>query len=206
MKNPKEKIFKDGTFNYKVEKAMNPDPDTGISKIVSIKDLEDLTGLKIVGNGCKIRDDGSLAEKYHIKKYRESVERPTQVTSVEFRGYNIYKTNKRTKSGISKTSLKKLEKKEKRCINCFSKNKIEKDHKHGRKESGELQWLCKQCNGRKREICKECKATGKRFKASKYGYRIDFIKGTKKYVEQEEQCDGCYWYDPEKFRKSLTLE
>jgi hypothetical protein len=53
-------------------------------------------------------------------------------------------------------------------------------------------------NDFKRQKCKECKETGKRWKATNIkGNSIDFYKGGEDY---KGTCKGCYLYDPVKYR------
>ncbi|EJB67277.1 type II restriction enzyme NlaIII [Helicobacter pylori Hp H-45] len=66
---------------------------------------------------------------------------------------------------------------------------IEVDHKDGRKDDprvsdsnaqtfDDFQALCKACNDKKRQVCKECKETDHRFKATKIpGNRYLFMRG-----------------------------
>ncbi|ANH49038.1 restriction endonuclease [Helicobacter pylori] len=87
--------------------------------------------------------------------------------------------------------------------------KIEVDHKDGCKDDprvsnlsmqafDDFQALCKACNDKKRQICKECKETGYRFDATKIpGNRYPFYEGEAEY----DGCVGCYQYDPIQYKK-----
>ncbi len=89
---------------------------------------------------------------------------------------------------------------------------IEVDHKDGRKNDlrvsdsntqtfDDFQALCKACNDKKRQICKECKETGYRFDATKIpGNRYPFYEGEAEY----DGCVGCYQYDPIQYRKTCN--
>ncbi|WP_324782554.1 hypothetical protein [Helicobacter acinonychis] len=86
---------------------------------------------------------------------------------------------------------------------------IEVDHKDGRKDDLRIsdlsmqtldgfQALCKACNDKKRQICKECKETSYRFDARKIlGNYYPFYDGEIEY----DGCVGCYQYDPIQYRK-----
>ncbi|PDW64201.1 restriction endonuclease [Helicobacter pylori] len=89
---------------------------------------------------------------------------------------------------------------------------IEVDHKDGRKDDSrvsdsnaqtfdDFQALCKACNDKKRQICKECKETGYRFDATKIpGNHYPFYEGVAEYAG----CVGCYQYDPIQYRKTCN--
>ncbi|QOR05281.1 restriction endonuclease [Campylobacter cuniculorum] len=90
--------------------------------------------------------------------------------------------------------------------------KIEIDHKDGRKNNQRIsdtktqkledfQPLSKAANDAKRQICKLCKETNKRWKARNIqGNPYDFYRGDEDYTE-ELGCVGCYQYDPVEYRK-----
>ncbi len=99
-------------------------------------------------------------------------------------------------------------------INGNSENtKIEIDHKDGRKNNHELsnlaeqkmidfQPLSKAANDAKRQICKRCKETNKRWSAKNIkGNPYDFYDGDENY-SLELGCKGCYQYDPVEYRKT----
>jgi hypothetical protein len=82
---------------------------------------------------------------------------------------------------------------------------MEIDHKNGKYnakeyEDSEFQPFTKSVNDAKREHCKRCNLTGYRFKASLLGYSVDFIEGD----EKSSVCQGCYWYDPQKFNRVVS--
>ena len=99
-------------------------------------------------------------------------------------------------------------------INGNSENtKIEIDHKDGRKNNHKLsnlteqkitdfQPLSKAANDVKREICKRCKTTNKRWSAKNIkGNPYDFYDGDENYTSKLG-CKGCYQYDPVAYRKT----
>ena len=98
-------------------------------------------------------------------------------------------------------------------VNGNSENtKIEIDHKDGRKDDhrisnlqsqtlSDFQPLVKAANDVKRQICKNCKETNKRWSAKNIkGNPYDFYVGDENYSE-ELGCKGCYQYDPVEYRK-----
>ena len=97
-------------------------------------------------------------------------------------------------------------------VNGNSENtKIEVDHKDGRKNDmrvseqatqrlDDFQPLCKAANDIKRQICKNCKATDKRWDAKNIeGNPYSFYEGDENYTETQG-CVGCYQYDPVEYR------
>lgn len=107
-------------------------------------------------------------------------------------------------------------------VNGSSVNtRIEVDHKDGRKNNPrvsnmdtqlmcDFQPLCKAANDVKRQICKECKRTNRRWDAKNIkGNPYSFYEGDVNYTESLG-CVGCYQYDPVAYRvssaKRLTTE
>ena len=101
-------------------------------------------------------------------------------------------------------------------IKGFSENtRIEIDHKDGRKCDErvsnpatqvleDFQPLCKAANDVKRQICKECRQTNKRWDATNIlGNPYPFYAGNEDY-NAELGCVGCYQYDPVQYRKTCV--
>ena len=94
--------------------------------------------------------------------------------------------------------------------------RIEIDHKDGRKDDSrvsdkktqkleDFQPLCKAANDVKRQICKECKKTDKRWNAKNLkGNPYSYYEGDENYTE-ELGCVGCYQYDPVEYRKQSAM-
>jgi hypothetical protein len=87
------------------------------------------------------------------------------------------------------------------------------DHKNGRYDKtsvldvetqilDDFQPLTLRENLFKRQMCKVCKETNKRFDAKKLSFSFSFLVGDENY-EKEIGCEGCYWYDCKKFKESL---
>lgn len=93
---------------------------------------------------------------------------------------------------------------------------IEVDHKDGRKSDErvselslqrleDFQPLCKAANDIKRQICKNCRLTDKRWDARNIkGNPYSFYAGNEDY-DPNLGCKGCYQYDPVEYRKSSAL-
>ena len=100
-------------------------------------------------------------------------------------------------------------KRDKYCVFTGATTNLECDHKSGRypKSSQEItledvQTVCKAINDMKREACKKCIKTGKRFGATIISYPKDWVEGDENF-DSIHECRGCYLYDPIEFRQKL---
>lgn len=175
-------------------------PDkAGFSHKVFITDFVGEYAPLIMGNGGDwCRTDGTLGKKYNIKRHKEK----GKIVYVELRGYrkNI------TLNAINPTIKSKLSGKP--CVLTGTTQNIEVDHKDGRKDNygdslelSDFQPLNKTANNIKREACKKCKNTNKRFDATALGYCAGWIYGD---VVYDGTCVGCLWYDIKEFHKEIS--
>lgn len=153
------------------------------------------------GDWCRT-NQGYLGKKYNVK--REN--RGRRIFAVKTDGYN-----KKTKinQSIRTDILKNIQ--SKRCTILDISTNIECDHKDGMKDDWRLndksyqkledfQPLSKTANDAKRQHCKRCIETGKRYDAKRLGYKESYIFGT----ESSKTCVGCYWHDPKKFNEKIS--
>jgi len=122
-----------------------------------------------------------------------------------------------------KTDTRPISKKVKEYINSLpsahsglksiNNDKIVPDHKNGRYNDSsalstktqliqDFQPLTNRENLFKRQICKVCTETNKRFDAKQLGFSTSFIEGDENYND-DIKCNGCYWFDCIKFKNSL---
>ena len=168
--------------------------------------------LQLGNGGSWCRASSSLSKKY-IVEFDKSLTSGNSIDAVCLNGFN---TNKTFSQNI-RSDIKDFYKNQ----NCVmlgiqgnSENtKIEIDHKDGRKDDWrvsdvktqkleDFQPLCKAANDAKRQICKKCKETDKRWNAKNLkGNPYPFYEGDENYTE-ELGCVGCYQYDPVEYRKS----
>ena len=152
-----------------------------------------------------------MAKKY-VVEFDKSLTSGNSIDAVRLNGFNT----KKTFSQNIRSDIKEFYKNQ----NCVmlgiqgnSENtKIEIDHKDGRKDDwrvsdvrtqnvDDFQPLCKAANDAKRQICKRCKETDKRWNAKNLkGNPYSFYEGDENYTE-ELGCVGCYQYDPVEYRK-----
>lgn len=159
------------------------------------------------GNQWARSDNSWLGKKYHIVRELKN----GSVYSIRLDGFNTDSVNKYR--GINKNIVKTL-KDEKCCILDIKSSKgMEIDHKNGKYNSlsnldsatqkiEDFQVLSKAANDAKRQHCKNCKETGKRYNAKKLGYSSSYIVGD----ENSKTCVGCYWYDPHHFNEVISKD
>lgn len=170
--------------------------------------------LKFGNGGSWCRPTSSLAKEYNIE-LDKSKTKGNAIDRVRLFGFN----DKKILNQNIRKDIKDFYK-TKNCVmlgvNGSSENtKIEIDHKDGRKDDHRLsnpaeqeltdfQPLSKAANDIKRQICKKCKETNKRWSAKNIkGNPYDFYVGDEDYSE-ELGCKGCYQYDPVEYRKVVV--
>lgn len=171
--------------------------------------------LQLGNGGSWCRASSTLAKKY-VVEFDKSLTSGNSIDAVRLNGFN---TNKTFSQNI-RSDIKEFYKNQ----NCVmlgiqgnSENtKIEIDHKDGRKDDwrvsdvktqklDDFQPLCKAANDAKRQICKRCKETDKRWNAKNLkGNPYSFYEGDENYTETLG-CVGCYQYDPVEYRKSSVI-
>lgn len=185
--------------------------ENGFSRWVSVDEFVGIYKELQLGNGGSwCRASSTLARKYNVE-FDKSISKGNAIDRIRLSGFNaktIFNQNIRK-------DIKDYYKNQK-CvmlgINGNSENtKIEIDHKDGRKNDlrvsdiktqnlKDFQPLCKAANDAKRQICKVCKETNKRWSAKNIkGNHYDFYKGDENYTD-ELGCVGCYQYDPVEYR------
>ncbi len=187
--------------------------DKGISRWVSINEFKgEYESLQLGNGGSWCRASSSLAKKYNVE-FDKSITGGNSIDAIRLNGFNTKKTfNQNIRSDIR--DFFKNEKCVMLGIKGTSENtKIEIDHKDGRKDDWrvsdlstqkkeDFQPLCKAANDAKRQICKQCKLTNKRWSAKNIkGNPYAFYQGDENYNELLG-CVGCYQYDPVEYRKA----
>lgn len=187
-----------------------PDKETGVSQWVKTSDFVGKYEALALGNGWSWgRKNSRLQRKYNVETQKSGVGRA--ITAIRLTGYNKkehFSQNIRQdiKDEISKRSCVMLG------INGQSENTtIEVDHKDGRKDDmrvsdvatqriEDFQPLCRAANTIKRELCRRCKETDKRWDAKNIlGNPYSYYAGDENYTE-DLGCKGCYQYDPVEYR------
>lgn len=186
--------------------------EKGFSRWVKVTEfVEKYKPLQLGNGGSWCRSSSTLAKKY-ILEFDKTLTPGNSIDAIRTCGFN---TNKTFSQNI-RSDIKDFYK-NKNCVMLgvqgkSENTKIEIDHKDGRKDDWrvsdvktqkieDFQPLCKAANDAKRQICKKCKETDKRWDAKNIkGNPYSFYVGDENYTE-ELGCVGCYQYDPVEYRK-----
>ena len=187
----------------------------GISRWVNTSEFVGKYAMLKLGNGFDWGRKGSALEKKYIIEVDRSLTSGNGIDRIRLNGINKEsRLNQNIRSDIKEAISSKP------CVmlgtlgGISTNMKIEVDHKDGRKENmrvsdlqtqklEDFQPLCK-ANDFKRQKCKECKETNKRWSASVLeGFEdFPFYDGDENYTK-EKGCVGCYLYDPVAYRKAF---
>lgn len=187
--------------------------ENGISRWVFVDEFVGEYSSLVLGNGFSWGRKSSPLQKKYVVKVRRDKTPGNGVDGIKLEGFN----KKEHFSQVIRKDIVDAIRRQK-CVmlgvNGRSENtSIEVDHKDGRKEDmrvsdkstqrlEDFQPLCKAANDIKRQICKNCKKTDKRWDATNIkGNPYPFYEGDEHYTE-ELGCVGCYQYDPVEYRKS----
>ena len=189
----------------------------GVSRWVSISEFAGKYDKLQLGNGGSwCRGSSSLAKKYNVELDKKQTA-GNSIDRIRLNGFNSAKGfNQNIRKEIKDHYITQ------NCVmlgvNGISENtRIEVDHKDGRKDDqrvsnlatqsiSDFQPLSKAANDVKRQICKKCKETDKRWDAKNIkGNPYSFYEGDERYTE-ELGCTGCYQYDPVEYRKTSVLK
>ncbi|MBR4403109.1 MAG: restriction endonuclease [Flavobacteriales bacterium] len=192
----------------------NPNKETGESRWVYTSEFTGKYKRLELGNGWSWgRKSSRLQREYKVETQR--IGKGNAITAIRLAGHNKdLHFNHNIRQDIRDTLGKR------KCvmlgINGDSENTIiEIDHKDGRKNDvrvsniatqkiEDFQPLCKAANDIKRQICKSCKMTDKRWDAKNItGNPYSFYEGDEQYSE-DIGCKGCYQYDPVEYRLQTT--
>lgn len=183
--------------------------ENGVSRWVSKNEFVGKYADLMFQNGWSWgRGDGALAKRFILERFPKH----GAIEKVRTSGFN----NKESFNQAIRSDIKNFYK-DKPCVmlgvcGTSVNTKIEVDHKDGRKDDlrvsdkatqklDDFQPLCKAANDVKRQICKECKKTDKRWDAKNLkGNPYSFYEGDENYTD-ELGCIGCYQYDPVAYRK-----
>jgi hypothetical protein len=196
-----DNMFKRGTLSWQFFELVRDsiDPKDGHSRIVPIAELE-AAGLGLGNGGGWCRDDGPLGSRFNIHRKLAG----GRIASVQLTGYKKNAFVNKIDPDIVKAYKGDW------CRVLATHQRLEIDHKDGRKDDYRLhehnslddfQPLSKPANIAKRDHCKKCAATGRRFDARQLGYSVAQTKGPETY---SGSCVGCYWYDPRAFNEAVS--
>lgn len=182
--------------------------EAGISRWVSVNEFVGEYSKLMFGNGL----DWARKESAFAKKYIVEVERNvTPGTKVDLIRVNGFRTEPSSTQSIRQDIWKSI--KQCRCVVLGTSNP-EVDHKNGWKNDSAVESLSKQklsdfqplskaANDAKRQFCKECRRSHRRYDAKRLGYPISYYAGNDTHDGSADGCIGCFWYDPIEFRRHL---
>lgn len=183
--------FKRGSMAALFLELARPDKE-GFSREVYVEEFEGKYERLYLGNGGSwCRDDGPLGKVFNIQREKDK----GRIIFVRLHGFNkTPQVNAIPQAIRSKVTQRK-------CV-VLHTSKPEVDHRDGRKDvpapisEDDFQPLSKAANNAKRQHCKDCAQTDRRFDATVLGFRKAQIQGDGIY---RGSCVGCYWYDPKAF-------
>lgn len=183
----------------------------GYSRWVSVEEFVGAYSGLVFGNGASwARRSSTLQRKYKVE-FDRSVTKGNSIDRLRLQGFNQELHFKQTIRADIRQHYQGQ-----RCVMLgvvgqSENTKIEIDHKDGRKNDervsdtsrqtiDDFQPLCKAANDVKRQACKECRRTNKRWNAKNLkGNPYSFYIGGEEYTE-DLGCKGCYMYDPVAYR------
>ncbi|MFR9644315.1 MAG: hypothetical protein SNH57_03445 [Rikenellaceae bacterium] len=187
--------------------------EQGVSKWVSVSEFTGDYKSLVFGNGgdwVRSKVLSSNGKKYTIETRKDTTKRGNPIVFIRLNGFSQEAGfNQNIRSDIKKHYAKQ------KCVMLGVAGVSEIDHKDGRKNDervsnpktqtlDDFQPLCKAANDIKRQICKRCKETNKRWDAKNIkGNPYSFYEGDINYTE-ELKCVGCYQYDPVEYRKEAV--
>ncbi len=181
--------------------------ENGVSRWVDISEFVGEYACLTFGNGASwARKESMLARKYVIE-FDKSITPGNGIDRIRLNGLNNGDYSQHIRADIKRIIRAQ------RCVVLGTSNP-EVDHKNGMKNEDrvmqnkdqrleDFQPLSKAANDAKRQYCKECRRTGIRYDAKKLGYPMSYYKGGATHNNEENACEGCYWYDPIEFKKHL---
>ena len=197
--------------NYQPRPNSKPDlflelarPDEeGFSRKVPVSEFTGKYARLQCGNGGDwCRDDGTLGKHFNIVRHKEA----NKIVAVDLQGVK--------KQSVDKPIPKQIRDqiRAQRCAVLAIGQQIQTDHRDGRRDDPRLadpgwvtiddfQPLSQAANSAKRQHCKTCRETGRRFDATQLGYSRAQIKGDGEY---RGTCIGCYWHDPHRFNRVIS--
>jgi len=187
-------------------KLAAPD-DNGVTRWVRVTEFVGEYSDLAFGNGASwARKESTLAKKYIIE-FDKSITPGNSIDAIRLNGFNNGDYSQHINADIKRIISSQ------KCV-VLGTSKPEVDHKNGMKNEArvmrnedqqlsDFQPLSKAANDAKRQFCKECKKTGKRYDAKQLGYPMSYYAGGPTHNGEETACIGCFWYDPIEFRKHL---
>ena len=194
-----------------VDSIFKPDIN-GISEWKTREELEN-TPLRLSNNGNCRYGKFYHDSRYNWKKKRGKRRKVLAIRTIGFDLNNIDRLKRSIRPDIKKHHYTNG------CVVCGSKSDLHIDHKNDLYNDPRLlkfdtqvisdfQCLCNHCNSQKRQVAKDTRKSGKRYKATNIKslntFGIDFISGDESFDPNDPNAMvGTYWYDPVAFMNEI---
>jgi len=206
--------FEKGSKPYRFLKLFPPDKNGKHADYIPVAKLpSDLQ----FGNGRDWARDGSrFAQTFIVDLDKKNGKENGKILGVKLNGFNEDENTSQQIATWIKNDVSKRP-----CVILGTTSRVEVDHKAGLKNDlrvmgdvktqrlDDFQPLSKTANVVKRQRCRECKKTRKRFDATTLGYPISVLWGGLELDEMisrgADPCGGCYWNDPMEFKSCLAV-
>lgn len=216
QKEYKDREIGPNTLGRIFEKIADPN-DKGYSRTVYMDELISIhhNFKSDGGNQWARTNQNFLGKKYNIIRGHNELcpdgQKYRGVSSIKLDGFN--KNRVQQAKSIRQDILKHYRNEKCVILDVVSSNGMECDHKNGmyndysnmskdEQDINDFQAMSKAANDAKRQHCKVCKATHKRYDAKRLGYSESYLYGD----ENSQNCEGCYWYDPKLFNSVISKD
>ena len=166
------------------------------------------------GNGRDwARPSSRFAKTFNVKTRKKNDKETGKIMAIWLNGFNEDENTSQQIATWIKNDVSKRP-----CVILGTTSRVEVDHKAGLKNDlrvmgdvktqrlDDFQPLSKTANVVKRQRCRECKKTRKRFDATTLGYPMSVLWGGLELdVRGADPCGGCYWNDPMEFKSCLVV-
>lgn len=207
MATQKNKDRLTGTELGKIFEKMSNVNANGVGREIQMTELVSINPSFRTTNGsdwCRT-NCSYLGKKYILRRKKTK----GKISSVQIIGLN--KKQEEITRNVSKVIREELQDNTCCVLGIRSSVGMEIDHKNGRYNDADVlntstqtlddfQMMSKAVNDAKRQHCKRCRETGKRFDAKVLGYSVGWTSGD----ENSSDCIGCYWYDPKTFNAIIS--
>lgn len=152
--------------------------ENGVSRWVDVSEFVGKYSVLTFGNGASWARKESMLAKQYIIDFDKSLTKGNRIDRIRLIGLNNGDYSQHIRADIKRVI------KSRRCVVLGTSNP-EVDHKNGMKNEGrvmknenqkleDFQPLSKAANDAKRQFCKICRRTGKRFDAKLLGYPMSY--------------------------------
>ena len=160
----------------------------GVSRWVYVTEFVGKYAELKFGNGASwARKESTLAKNY-IVEFNKNLTAGNSIDAIRLNGFNENNFSQYINTEIKRNGMK-------------NESRVMQNENQ---KLSDFQPLSKAANDAKRQFCKECRKSHKRFDAKLLGYPMSYYLESAIHNNEENACIGCFWYYPLEFRKHLT--